>query len=664
MTDFELAKQHFLEGCACLDVENYAQAESHFQQSLELVPDRPSTLTNLSVSQLKLQKYSEAKASAEKAISLEDGNSEAYLNLGLIEKELKQLNAALIYFDRAISLNSSYVEAYSNKGNILQSLERYEEAIAHYDKAIALKPDYAEAYSNKGNVLNELKRYEEAIAQYDKALGLKPEYAEGWSNKGITLQALKRYEDAIAHYDKALSLKPGIDWVRGDLLHAKMRIAHWSGLQDGVKTMADQVLQGLKVTSPFTTLALLDDPLLHKKASQIYAKEKYPPNAALGPIEKRSMGEKIRIAYFSADFCNHPVAYLTAELFEMHDRSQFEVMAFSLVKTSPADDMSARLKNGFDRFIEVEDLSDQAVAKLAREFGVDIAIDLTGPTLNSRTGIFAYRAAPIQVNWLGYPGTIGAEFIDYIVADSTIIPKSHRQFYVEKVVCLPNTYMVDDSKRLPSSRIFSKKECGLPEHAFVFCCFNNDYKLNSLVLDSWAKILHGVKQSVLWISENNASFRVNLVAEFEKRGVEANRIIFAKRVELMTDHLARYRLADLFLDTYPYNAHTTAIDSLKAGVPVLTLPGKSFASRVAASLLNTVGLSELIANTPDEYEALAIDLASNPDKLNAFKASLSSQRESPPLFDTKLFAQDLEAAFTMMYERYQAGLLPEAITIA
>jgi len=249
------------------------------------------------------------------------------------------------------------------------------------------------------------------------------------------------------------------------------------------------------------------------------------------------------------------------------------------------------------------------------------------------------------------------------VADSTIIPKSHRQFYVEKVVCLPNTYLVDDSKRVASTRVFTKQECGLPEDAFVFCCFNNDYKFNPLVLDSWAKILHGAKQSVFWISENNASFRANIVSEFERRGVDANRIIFAKRVDLMADHLARYRMADLFLDTYPYNAHTTAIDSLKAGVPVLTLPGESFASRVAASLLNTIGLPELIASNSEQYEALAIDLASNPDKLSALKASLMAQQTASPLFDTKDFTKNLEAAYLKMYERYQANLQPEHLIL-
>jgi predicted O-linked N-acetylglucosamine transferase (SPINDLY family) len=288
---------------------------------------------------------------------------------------------------------------------------------------------------------------------------------------------------------------------------------------------------------------------------------------------------------------------------------------------------------------------------------------LAGPTQYSRTGIFSYRAAPIQVNWLGYPGTIGVKYIDYIVADKIIIPEPHQQFYAEKTVYLPNTYMVDDSKRIPSTRVFTREECGLQENAFVFCCFNNDYKFNPKVLDGWSRILLAAKNSVLWISENNKYFRANIATEFESRGIDSDRIIFAQRVEMMADHLSRYALADLFLDTHPYNAHTTALDSLKAGVPILTLMGQSFASRVAASLLNAIGLPELITNTQEEYEALAIELAMNPQKLADIKLKLAHTRLTTPLFDTPLFTKNLESAYTKMYERYQNDLGPDHISI-
>ena len=630
MNNFELAKEYFLDGCGFLEAEDFSQAEYKFIKSLELIPDRASTLTNLSAAQLKLKKYSEARATAQKAISVESDNSEAYLNLGLIEKDLKN----------------------------------FESAVKFFDKALSLKPDYAEANSNKGNALHELKRYDEAIAHYDKALSLKPDYHDAWSNKGVTLHELKRYDEAIAHYDKALSLKSDIDWAFGDLLHTKMKICSWSGLAESLQDIFKKVVANEKVAQPFPLLALSDDALLHKKCSEIFAQAKYPENPTLGFILKLSKKEKIRVAYFSPDFLNHPVSFLTSELFEIHDRGRFEVFAFSLQKALSGDETNLRLRKGFDRFIDVDDMSDREIAQLARELEIDIAVDLAGLTKYSRTGIFSYRAAPIQANWLGYPGTIGADFIDYIVADKIIIPEPHQQFYAEKIVYLPNTYMVDDSKRTASTRVFTREECRLPQNAFVFCCFNNDYKFNPQVLDGWSRILLAAKNSIIWISENNEYFKANIAAEFESRGIDSDRIIFAQKVEMMADYLSRYALADLFLDTHPYNAHTTALDSLKVGVPVLTLMGKSFASRVAASLLNAIGLSELITSTQEEYEALAIELAVNPIKLKDIKLRLANNRMTTPLFDTLCFTKNLEAAYIDMHRRYHAGLELDHIIIA
>jgi predicted O-linked N-acetylglucosamine transferase (SPINDLY family) len=443
-----------------------------------------------------------------------------------------------------------------------------------------------------------------------------------------------------------------------------MKIGSWLGLADAIANISKKIMASEKVALPFPMLALYDDALLHKKCAEIFARDKYPLNPALGPIYKVAKKEKIRIAYFSPDFKNHPVSFLTAELFEIHDRARFEVFAFSFQKVSVDDGMNLRLRESFDRFIDVESMSDQEIAQLARELEIDIAIDLSGNTQDSRTEIFSYRTAPIQLSWLGYPGTLGTDYIDYIVADKTIIPESHQQFYAEKVAYLPDTYMVDDSRRTPSTRVFTRQECGLPENTFVFCCFNNDYKFNPQLIDGWSRILLEVKNSVLWISENNKYFRANITSEFEKRYIDSSRIIFAQRVELMADYLARYSLADLFLDTIPYNAHTTAVDSLKAGTPVLTLMGQSFASRVAASLLNAIELPELVTSTQEEYEALTIELAKNPQKLKAIKQKLFDNRLTTPLFNTPLFAKNLETAYIEMYERYQADLQPDHIYIA
>jgi protein O-GlcNAc transferase len=651
-------------GATLHELKRFDEAIAHYDKALSLKHDYVEAWTNKGATLHELKRFDEAIAHYDKALTLKPGDHEAWTNKGATLHQLKRFDEAIAHYEKALSLKPDNHEAWANKGATLYELKRFDEAIAHCEKVLSLKPDDHEAWTNKGATLHELKRFDEAITHYDKALSLKLDYAEAWSNKGATLHQLKRFDEAIAHYEKALSLKPNIDWAFGDLLHTKMKGCSWSGLVESLDDISKKVAANENVINPFALLALSDDAFLHKKCSEIYAQNMYPANFTLGPIPKASKRGKIRIAYFSPDFRNHPVSFLTAELFEIHDRSRFEVFAFSLKKAPIGDEMNIRLRNGFDRFIDVDNMTDLDIAQLARELEIDIAIDLTGPTQHSRTGIFSYRAAPIQVNWLGYPGTIGADFIDYIVADKIIIPEPHQQFYAEKIVYLPNTYMVDDSKRMASTRVFTKEECGLPENAFVFCCFNNDYKFNPQVLDSWSRILLAAKNSVIWISENNEYFRANIATEFENRGIDSDRVIFAPRVELMADHLARFTLADLFLDTYPYNAHTTTVDSLKAGVPVLTLKGQSFPGRVAASLLNAIGLPELITSTQEEYEALAIELAMNPQKLTDIKVNLARNRLTAPLFDTPLFTKHIEAAYIKMHERYQTDSQTDHMYIA
>ena len=642
---------------------NFDSADSILKRVLQVDSKNLPALHILGLIKASQSNYREAADYLARAARIHPNDASIQYNLAKALSDSGNDKDALAHHKKAVALAPNNPEAWLSYGKTASNLGRYDDALVWYGKALNLKPDYAEALINKGATLKELKRYEEAIAFAEQALVINPNLAEAWANKGAALKDLTRYEEAIVHYDKALSLKFDIDWVWGDLLYTKMKICDWAGLKESLEGISKKVMANEKVSQALSLLALSDDALLHKKCSAIFTQAKYPANPTLGFIPKLSKKEKIRIAYFSPDFRNHPVSLLTAELFEVHDRDRFEVFAFSLQKAPIGDETNLRLRKGFDRFIDVDEMSDQEIAQLARELEIDIAIDLAGPTQYSRTGIFSYRAAPIQVNWLGYPGTIGADFIDYIVADKIIIPEPHQQFYAEKIVYLPNTYMVDDSKRTASTRVFTREEFGLPKNAFVFCCFNNDYKFNPQVLDSWSRILLTAKNSVIWISENNEYFRSNIVAEFESRGIDHDRIIFAQRVEMMADHLSRYALADLFLDTHPYNAHTTALDSLKAGVPVLTLMGQSFASRVAASLLNAIGLPELITNTQEEYEALAIDLAMNPQKLTDIKLKLAKNRLTAPLFDTPLFTKNLEAAYIKMIERYQADLEPEHISI-
>ena len=661
MNNFELAKQYFLEGLLFLEEEKFSQAEFKLKQSLEFIPDRASTLTNLSAVQVKQKKYLDAKINAEKAIFLEADNSQAHLNLGLIETELKNLASALHYFERALSLNPDYHEAWSNKGSTLHELKRYEEAIIHYDQALSLKPDYHEAWSNKGSTLHELKRYEEAIIHFDKALSLKPDYHDAWSNKGSTLHELKRYEEAIAHYHQALSLKPDINWAYGDFQNIKMKISDWSDFYEGLTNLANKVQLHQKSVQPFISLALFSEALMHRKCAEIYVDEKFPFNPALGLIPKQPKRKKIRIGYFSADFHNHATGHLMAELFELHDKSCFEIIGLSF-GPKKNDEMRQRLVKSFDQFIEVFSKSDIEIAQLSRDLNIDIAVDLKGFTQDSRTGIFSYRVAPIQVNYLGYPGTMGAEYIDYIVADKTLIPSQSQQYYSEKVVYLPHSYQANDRKRAISEKKFTRQELGLPSKGFVFCCFNNNYKILPTTFNAWMQILKMVDGSVLWLLKDNPWVSENLKKEAAKQGIDATRLVFAERMSL-PEHLARHRHADLFIDTLPCNAHTTASDALWTGLPVLTLMGESFASRVAASLLNSIGLSELITTSQEEYIALAIKLADNTHKLADIKRQLKQNRLTTPLFDAPLFTKNIEAAYTKMYERYQADLEPSHIYV-
>ena len=601
-----------------------------------------------------------ALAAYDLALKIQPDDAEVLINKGSTCNDIKNYGLALEVLEKATQIRPDIPEAWSNKGIALNNLNLYQEAIDAYNEAIKLAPSYHEAWSNKSAPLNKLRRFPEAFEACDKALSLKPDYAEGWSNKGVTLHELKRYDEAIAHYDKALSLKPDIDWVSGDLLHTKMKICDWSDLAESLEDISKKVVANEKVANPFPLLALNDDALLHKKSSEIYIQSRYPFNPVLEPILKYPQSQKIRIGYFSADFRNHAVSFLTAELYELHDKNKFEIFAFSF-ELDDKSPMRLRLSQAFNQFIDVSDMSDSGIAELSRSLQIDIAVDLGGHTQESRTGIFSYRAAPIQTSYIGYLGTMGAEYYDYLLADKTIIPDGLQKFYSEKIAYLPS-YQVNDRKRTISERQFTRGELGLPETGFVFCCFNNNYKILPSTFDSWMRILNAVEGSVLFLYADNEWAKANLIDEASLRGVDSARLVFGGRIPT-EEYLARYRVCDLFLDTFPYNAGTTASDALWTGLPVLTLMGQSFASRVAASLLNAIGLPELITITQEQYEALAIELAINPKKLENIKFKLANNRLTAPLFDTPLFTENLEAAYVKMMERYQTDMMPDHIFI-
>ena len=595
------------------------------------------------------------------AIELDPNLKNAYIHYSKCLHKLKKFEEALIHCENAIMRDNNCSESWNNKAVICNDLLRFEEAITCCDNALYIKPDYVEAYLHKGNALFFLKQYEDALACFDKVIFLKPETIVAYGNKALTLSELKRLDEAIIFYEKALHLMPNIDWIYGDLIASKMRVCDWSNYDIQIEKLKKRINFDEKVIVPFPLLSLIDDPLLHKKNAEIYYKNKHPVIHELGNILKRPKKKKIRIGYFSPDFGNHAVSLLTAELFEIHNRELFEVIAICLDEKSSADVMRIRLKKAFDKFIETKNLNDCEIAKLSRELEIDIAIDLAGFTKNSRTGIFSYRAAPIQISYIGYLGTMGACYYDYLVADKTIIPTSLQQFYSEKIIYLPH-YQVNDRKKLKSKRQFSRTELGIPENFVSFCCLNNSYKITPNIFKNWMAILKAVPKSVLYLYKENKFCEINLKNEAEKNGINYERLIFGEKLSV-SDNLARYQAFDLFLDTYPYNAGTTASDALWAGLPVLTLMGQSFPSRVAASILNAVGLSELITNTQEEYIFLAVELANSPKKLYEIKEKLKENKNLFPLFNTPLFTKKLEAAYTEIYDKYHRDFQPDHIVI-
>ena len=649
-------------GVILAHLERYVEALASFDAALRLEPNHLQALSNRCNSLNELGRFDDAIDSSSRVLAINPNYPEAYIPRGAALFSCKRYTEALESYDQSLKLNPSLAMAWLGRGNVFYDLKRYDEAFAAFDKARALKPDLTGAWLGRGNVFYDLKRYDEAFAAYDKALALKPDLAEAWLGRGSVFNELKRYDEAFAAYDKAFSLKPELVGVEGSRLHAKMHLCDWSNFDAECNHLIASVRDGKSGAPPFTFLAIPSSPDDQLQCAKLWVAEKCPPSQKPVWQNERYKHERIRVAYVSADFYEHATSQLMAGMFECHDKSRFELTAISIGRDDNSQ-MRQRLNRSFDHFINAEILSDEEIASCIRETEIDILIDLKGFTQDARTNVFSSRPAPIQVSYLGYPGTMGAPYIDYIIADQTVIPDEFRKFYSEKIVVLPNSYQANDRNRFISDKAFFRPDVGLPSQGFVFCCFNNNYKIVPRVFDCWMQILKQVEGSVLWLLEGASAASNNLKKEASARGISSERLIFAKRMPL-PEHLARHKLADLFLDTLPYNAHTTASDALWAGLPVLTCIGETFSGRVAASLLNAIHLPELITTTTEAYEQMAIDLAAHPEKLAAIKYKLAENRLTTPLFDTKLFTKHIEAAYTEMYRRYQAELEPNQIVLS
>jgi protein O-GlcNAc transferase len=648
-------------GGLLLSLGVFDEALADFNRALQFTPTNAHLFNNCGNALLGLGRVDEALQSYENATHLNPGLYAAFFNRGIALKRLGRLGEALQSYDEAILLDPESSDAFNNRGGVLAELMRFDDALASFDEAIRLRQGFADAHRNRGDALRALNRFYEAIKAYDEAIRIQPESAEAFLGRGNAQLRVYRLSDAIGSYEEALRLKPGNAFLLGVAISTYCRICRWGELEHMLSQVVDRARSGLRVSPPFPLLALVDDPKIHIRVAGEWVKGKLRSTFGLPYGTKTLDRTRLHIAYISADFHDHATSYLMAELFELHDRNRFQLTAISFGPDN-GKAIRDRISAAFDRFEDVRQMGDLDVARLCRELGVDIAVDLKGYTQDSRPGILAERCAPIQINWLGYPGSMAAPFIDYIVADRTLITEQDLEHYTEKVIWLPDTYQVNDGKRHIADKQFTRSECGLPARGFVFCCFNNNYKILPATFDVWMRILKRVPDSVLWLFEDNPIAAKNLRAEAMARGVDSARLVFGERMPI-AEHLARHRLADLFIDTWPYNAHTTASDALWAGLPVLTRTGNSFASRVAASLLKAIGLLELITDNDHDYEELAVTLAQDPVRLGRLKNKLAANRLTYPLFDCKKFTRSLESAYQAVMERYWEGRRPGNVLI-
>ena len=638
-------------------LRRFAEAVAAYDLAAEADPAFAAVWFNRGNALQALGRRSDAVESYERAIALKPDFADAQFNRAVALTGLKHPDQALAALDGVLVANPSHAEAWRRRGSMLVSLRRPAEALASVDRALALKPDDAEAWTTRGMALRALKRPDEALAAYDRTLALKPGHPHAPANRGNILHDQKRYEEALIAYEAALAADPAQPRAFGGAADCAIKLCDWDRRARYAAELPGRIADPASIIGPLIVLGYTDDPALHLACARKFAGAEVPHLPEPLSAGRKPGKGKLRIAYLSADFREHPVARLMAPILEGHDRSRFEVigLAFGSEDTSA---MTARLTAACDAFHDIRKLDDAAAAKLLFEAGADIAIDLTGHTHNARAGIFARRPAPVQASYLGFPASLGAPWMDYIIADAVVAPVEDEANFDEAVVRLPGGYWPGDGSEAPPGETPSRAELGLPDQGFVFACFNTMWKISPPVFDVWMRLLAAVPGSVLWLHRDNATAEVNLRREAAARGVDPSRLVFKDRVPAAR-HMALHRLADLFLDTLPYNAHATASDALAAGLPVLTCKGGSFASRVGASLLNAAGLPELITGNLADYEAVALRLARDPAGLAALRARLSTEK----LFNTPRFIAGLEAAYETMAERSRKGLAPESFSV-
>ncbi|MFL9823270.1 tetratricopeptide repeat protein [Rhodoplanes sp. SY1] len=675
------------------DLGRYDEALADADAALALAPASIDPLVVRASVLGALRRFDEALAAYEKAAAQAPDRPEPWLGCGKTLASLNRQDAALAAFDRALALRPDSAEALQGRGMTLAALGRFAEALAAYDEVLARNPALPDAWIGLGDVFFRQGRHDRAVAAYDRAIALDATAArallhrakarmvldrlaeaeadcararalaptaEAWQLAAEIAYYLKRYDESLRFYDNALAAGAGPDYLAGGRLHTKLQVCDWAGLDEDVERLRAAVGRGEPVVQPFVGLFLpfsADEQL--RCAGIFVSRLEAPRLPPVDPATRRH--DRIRLAYFSADLREHPTAHLISGLFEHHDRTRFETTVIVWGERAGSA-FAARIDAAVDHVVDVSAMSDAEVADLVRAREIDILVDLMGLTRNCRFPVLARRPAPIQVNYLGYPGTVGSDCVDYILADGVTVPDALRGGFAEHVVRLPHSYQVNDDRRAVAAEVPTRAACGLPDDAFVFCCFNNSFKIQPADFAVWMQLLGQVEGSVLWLLDENPLARANLRREAQVRGIDPDRLVFAPRCPL-PEHLARHRLADLFVDTLPYNAHTTASDALWGGLPVVTCEGETFAGRVCASLLRAVGLPELVTGSLADYEATALALAHDPARLAALRARLAENRTTAPLFDTARFARDVETAFAVMWRRWKAGEKPAEFSV-
>jgi predicted O-linked N-acetylglucosamine transferase (SPINDLY family) len=647
-------------GNALHGLGRFDDALASYEQVLAQRADIPQVHHNRARVLQDLGRHEEALQGHARALELAPRYASALVGRGIAHLALEQAPAALADFDAALALDAVLAAAHYGRGQALMQLRRAADAAASFERCLALQPTHADALVNLGNALQELRRHDEALARYDAALRLDADAAGVMFNRGNVLMELKRYDEAAAAYARVLALSPDYPYALGKRLHAEMMACRWDDLPALLAQVRQGIAEGRRVAEPFGFCGIATSPHEQRQCAEIFNLDLFPAQAPLAPRARDAGGRRLRLGYLCGEFRNQATAILMTELFELHDKGRFELHAFD----NGWDDGSTlrrRIDAAFDHITPIAALGDDAAGRAIAERGIDILVNLNGYFGLGRTGVFARRPAPVQVNYLGFPGTLGAPYIDWIVADAQVIPAGEFGAYTEQVAWLPDSYQANDRQRAIADRTPTRAEAGLPEQGFVFCCFNNTYKITPEVFGVWMRLLQAVPGSVLWLLDDNAAATQALRQAAQARGVHAQRLVFAPRIRL-DEHLARHRLADLFVDTLPYNAHTTASDALWAGLPLLSCRGSTFAGRVGASLLQALGLADaLLADDLPAYERRAIQLATDPAALAALREALAARRATAPLFDTPRLCRHLEAVYLRMHEHACTGLPPQPL---